>query len=74
MAIATGLENTGQYTWNVPPQLSDRVYIRLEIRDQAGNLTVDQTPQAIPLGQRVERAKIRDVRPVNASAKGFPRG
>lgn len=74
MAIATGLENTGQYTWNVPPQLSDRVYIRLEIRDQAGNLTVDQTPQAIPLGQRVERAKIRDVRPVNASTQGFPRG
>jgi len=69
--IATALENTGQYLWKVPAHVPDRIYIRLEIRDQAGNLTVDQTREAIRIGSGVERARIRDVRPVSPGAKAL---
>ncbi|MCS7304194.1 MAG: hypothetical protein NZ602_03680 [Thermoguttaceae bacterium] len=69
--IATSLQNTGQYLWKVPAHIPDRVYIQLEIRDQAGNLTVDQTRQSIPIGVGRERAKIRDVRPVQPGSKAF---
>ncbi len=69
--IAASLENTGQYLWKVPAHVPDRVYIRLEIRDQAGNLSVDQTREPIRLGSGRERAKIREVRPVNPSSKAF---
>jgi|GEM_PF-759844 len=69
--IATELENTGQYLWKVPAHVPDRIYIRLEIRDQAGNLTVDHTREAIRIGSGVERARIRDVRPVSPGAKAL---
>ncbi len=72
--IAAELPNTGQYTWTVPANAPDRVYIRLEIRDRAGNLTVDQTREAVSVGQPAERAKIRDVRPVNPTSRGFSPG
>ena len=69
--MATELENTGQYFWKVPAHVPDRIYIRLEIRDQAGNLTVDQTREAIRIGSGVERARIRDVRPVSPGVKAL---
>lgn len=68
--IATGLENTGQHTWTVPPQVGERIYIRLEVRDESGNLTVTQTPEAVVIRPRTGGARIRDVRPVSPSARG----
>ena len=73
-AIATALENTGQFTWTTPAHTPDRIYIRLEIRDRAGNLTVDQTREAVNVGQPAERAKIRDVRPVSPASKALAPG
>jgi hypothetical protein len=37
-AIATSLENTGEYAWRVERHVPERCYLRLEVRDKAGNL------------------------------------
>ncbi len=41
------LPNTGRYTWRTSPELPARVYLRLSVRDRAGNVAVAQTPQAV---------------------------
>jgi hypothetical protein len=63
--IAAGLANTGQYVWPVARRVSEAVYVRLEVRDQAGNLGVDETEQPILLGRARPPAQILDVRPVH---------
>ena len=45
-AIATNLENTGEYAWQVQRHVPDRFYLRLEARDVAGNLAAFQTREA----------------------------
>ena len=37
-AMASGLENTGRYAWQLAGSLPPRIYLRLEIHDAAGNL------------------------------------
>ncbi|HJS06292.1 MAG TPA: hypothetical protein VJ809_01485, partial [Pirellulales bacterium] len=36
--IAAGLDNSGQYSWRFDNTAPDRVYLRLEVRDEAGNI------------------------------------
>ncbi len=43
-AIATNLENTGEYAWRVERYVPTRFYLRIEARDTAGNLAAFQTP------------------------------
>jgi hypothetical protein len=46
--IAADLANTGQYSWQLAKDLSYyRVYLRLSVRDAAGNVTVDESPEAV---------------------------
>lgn len=47
--IATNLENTGRYVWNLEGRLPPRAFLRLEVRDEAGNVAVDETAQSVPL-------------------------
>jgi hypothetical protein len=42
-AIATNLENTGEYSWRVERYVPARFYLRIEARDTAGNLAAYQT-------------------------------
>jgi hypothetical protein len=42
-AIATNLENTGEYAWRVERYVPARFYLRIEARDTAGNLAAFQT-------------------------------
>jgi hypothetical protein len=65
--IATGLENTGRYTWTIDSRVPPLIYLRLEVRDEAGNLSIDDRKAPIALDQVRPSAKIREVRPV---AKG----
>jgi hypothetical protein len=55
--IATSLENTGEYSWQLERQLPSRVYLRVEARDLAGNLAAYQTsePVTIDLPQPIGR-------------------
>jgi hypothetical protein len=41
----TQLPNTGRYTWKVPANVPPSVFLRLQVRDQAGNTAVAVTPE-----------------------------
>ena len=61
--IATGLENTGRYTWWMDGRVPQRVYLRLEARDEAGNVGVYVSPEAVSIEPRHVPLRIRDVQP-----------
>ena len=41
-AIATNLEDTGEYAWRVERYVPARIFLRIEARDEAGNLAAFQ--------------------------------
>ncbi|MCS6976651.1 MAG: hypothetical protein NZM31_06525 [Gemmatales bacterium] len=45
--IASDLPNTGRYEWLMPSNLPYRIYLRLEVRDLAGNVSVAETDQPV---------------------------
>lgn len=47
--IAKNLRNDGVYCWTPSPEIGSHTYIRLVIRDQAGNTSSSETVQAIAL-------------------------
>jgi hypothetical protein len=47
------LPNTGKYSWQLPHTLPPLVYLRLTVRDAAGNVAVAETPNPLPLDLRV---------------------
>ncbi len=67
--IASGLENTGRYRWPLDRTLPPRIYLRLEVRDEAGNVAVAQTTQAVTLDLLRPAVRIRNVRPVADTAR-----
>jgi hypothetical protein len=58
-ALATGLAHTGQYFWRVDPTIPRKIYLRLEVHDQAGNVTEDRLQEAVELEGLVPRGRIR---------------
>jgi hypothetical protein len=46
-SIAADLTNSGQYTWQLTPNLPYRVYLRVIARDTAGNTGTDQTTDPV---------------------------
>lgn len=60
--IAKGLRNDGSYPWLLPRDLSDELYIRLEVTDLAGNVTAVQAP----LDRTRLKANVIGVVPSNA--------
>ena len=62
--IASGLENTGSYTWRIERHVPGRFYLRLEARDKAGNLATFQTPSPIALARPQPTGRLRSVRPI----------
>lgn len=66
--IASGLENKGGYVWTAPEGAPDRIFIRLDVRDEAGNVASVETSGPISLERELPTARIRDVRPVGPAA------
>jgi hypothetical protein len=66
--IAANLENSGQYTWAVGSHVPPRVLLRLEARDTAGNVGVDETPQSLSISPSRAKAHIRDIRPLGEAS------
>ena len=62
--IASGLENTGKYTWRIERHVPGRFYLRLEARDTAGNLATYQTPSPIALARPQPTGRLRSVRSI----------
>jgi hypothetical protein len=45
--IATNQPNTGRYTWFLPTNLPVRVFMRLIVRDTAGNVSIAETTEPV---------------------------
>jgi len=71
--IATDLANTGRYVWAIPRDLPSGVYLRLEVRDEAGNVGVHETSQTVTLDRSRPAGHIRDVRPLGPTANHGPK-
>ncbi|HEX5470724.1 MAG TPA: hypothetical protein VFW73_02505, partial [Lacipirellulaceae bacterium] len=67
-AIATNLENTGEYAWRVERYVPNRIYLRIEARDTAGNLAAFQTRQAVEFSPANVAGALRAVEPIGATA------
>ncbi|MGI9515665.1 MAG: hypothetical protein ACR2NP_01355 [Pirellulaceae bacterium] len=62
--IENGIRNTGQYAWKPAADVPDRVYLRLEVRDAAGNLQVHQLNRPIDVSGLLPRGHIRGLKPI----------
>jgi hypothetical protein len=63
--IASGLENTGSYQWSLDSRVPARVFLRIEVRDEAGNIGSQVQAEAISLDRNRPQGKIRGVRAIN---------
>jgi hypothetical protein len=62
--IATGLENSGDYVWRIERHIPGRFFLKLEVRDTAGNVTTCQTPEPIELTRPQPTGTLRSIHPV----------
>jgi hypothetical protein len=69
--VAENLENNGQYEWLAQGNLPDRIYLRLEVRDEAGNVGVSETTEPIVLTGR--RPAVNVIRREDESARVSPK-
>jgi hypothetical protein len=63
-AIDQGLRNEGRYVWKPSSNVPDRIFLRLDARDRAGNVGVHILSQAIDVSGLVPRGTIHGVVPV----------
>jgi len=68
--IASGLKNTGSYAWRLDRRVADQIYLRLEVRDEAGNITTIEPPDPLSINRARPQGRIRDIRARDDSAQG----
>jgi hypothetical protein len=66
--IAGELENSGRYVWQVGRAVPERLYLRLEVVDEAGNMTTCDRPEVVIFDRVHPQALIRDVRAMPPAA------
>ncbi len=66
--IAANLDSSGSYAWRPDERIPDQVYLRVEARDEAGNIGVYESADPIPLDRIRPEGRIRGIRPVINSA------
>jgi len=64
--IARDLENSGTYSWPVSPLVPESIQLRLDAKDQAGNIGSYQHPTAITLLGLAPESRIRAFQPLAA--------
>jgi hypothetical protein len=67
-AIATNLEDTGEYAWRVERHVPARFYIRAEARDTAGNLAAFQTREPVDFAALPPSGRLRGAAPLAPTA------
>lgn len=70
--IAAGLPNTGQYFWEYDPRSPRQLYLRLEVRDEAGNVGIDQLREPIKVEGLEPKGQIRGFNPLPTTSNGQP--
>jgi hypothetical protein len=71
--IASGLENTGRYVWKLNDRLPEGIYLRLEVRDEAGNVGMFETRESIALTRFRSTASVGDNGSLGPSTKTSPK-
>jgi hypothetical protein len=61
--IAKGLRADGQYRWPVPRDAGARVYLKIEVKDRAGNVGRFVTPQPLTVELPRPRARVIGINP-----------
>lgn len=67
--LASGLENSGHYAWRFDSRVGDEVFLRLEVRDEAGNIQVIESATPLEIVRARPQGRITNVRPVGDSAR-----
>jgi hypothetical protein len=67
--IAAGLPNVGQYSWEFDPRSPRQIYLRLEVRDEAGNIAIDQLTEPIKVEGLEPKGRIRGFNPAPESSR-----
>jgi hypothetical protein len=67
--IAAGLPNTGQYSWDFDPRSPRQIFLRLEVRDEAGNIAIDQLTEPIKVEGLEPKGRIRGFNPAPESSR-----
>ncbi len=62
--IVKGAANSGEFIWAVGSHIPKLVFLRLEIRDKAGNVGVHELTDPVSLEGLTPKGRIRGVRPV----------
>lgn len=62
--IVGDLANQGVYYWRVDSRIPPRVYIKVEVRDAAGNISTDRTLEPIRIEGLTPSGKIRRIVPL----------
>ena len=65
--IAAGLPNSGAYVWRLDNRVPDIVYLRMDVRDEAGNVRNADYGQPISIYRQRPAGRITNVRPVTAA-------
>ena len=60
--VASGIPNTGQYYWPVEARIPEKVYLRIEVLDEAGNKGEFQLQEAVSTTGLVPQGRIRGFR------------
>jgi hypothetical protein len=64
--IVKDYSNTGHYAWVLPRDLPYRVYLRLTVRDLAGNVTVDESRDAVSVDLHEPEAQLKGLLNTNS--------
>jgi len=56
--------NSGRFVWNVPAKMDQPFYVRLDVRDNAGNVTRAYSEQPFLVDRAQPRARITEVEPL----------
>ena len=67
--IASGLENTGRYDWAIDDRAPQAVYLRLEVRDEAGNVGVSESTEPVSLTRFRPTVQARGARSAGGSER-----
>jgi len=62
--IASALPNSGEFAWPADAQIPPAIYLQLEVRDEAGNITTDQLSDPVHLDGLAPKARIRGIQPI----------
>jgi hypothetical protein len=68
--IAAGLANSGQYLWEFDPRSPRQIFLRLEVRDDAGNIAIDQLTEPIQVEGLQPKGRIRSLAPAPETQRG----